>query len=85
MALERSESKAISETLILHRAGRLRALLEELEEFLRKLDYRYAHESKGEEQTSWIRAVETFVGLQEAARGPSTAPPDDWRVGSDDG
>jgi hypothetical protein len=41
-ALQRSRSKAVSETLIAHWADKLRALLEELEKFLRKLDYRYA-------------------------------------------
>lgn len=81
-ALGQSKSKATSETLISHWADKLRALGGELEEFLRKLDHRYAHEPKGEEQTSWIRAVEAFVGLQEAARGPSTAPPRDWTVGT---
>jgi hypothetical protein len=80
-ALERSESKATSEELISHWTDKLLALREELEEFLRKLDYRYAHEPKGKEQTAWIRAVEAFVGLQEAARGPSTAPTRDWTMG----
>ena len=37
-------------------------LLWELDEFARKFDYRYADEAKGREGTSWIRALESFVG-----------------------
>lgn len=37
-------------------------LLDELKEYLRKHNYLYAHEPKGNEQTSWIRAVRKAVG-----------------------
>ncbi len=37
-------------------------LLDELKEYLRKHNYVYAHELKGNEQTSWIRAVRKAVG-----------------------
>jgi hypothetical protein len=33
-----------------------------LDEFFRKLDYRFSHEPKGEEQTAWRRAVKIFDG-----------------------
>lgn len=38
------------------------ALREALREFLRKLEYEFADESKGEEQDSWRRVVELCVG-----------------------
>lgn len=38
------------------------ALLAELGEYLRKLDYQYSNESKGPEQDSWRRVVELCVG-----------------------
>jgi hypothetical protein len=34
----------------------------ELKEYLRKLDYQYTSESRGEEQDSWRRVVELLVG-----------------------
>jgi hypothetical protein len=40
----------------------------ELQEYLRKLDYRYAHEPKGAEATAWCRAVEMMVGLPPGRR-----------------
>ena len=33
-----------------------------LEEYIRKKDYRYSHESPGEERDSWLRAVEKVAG-----------------------
>jgi hypothetical protein len=41
---------------------KLDALRAELQEFTRKLDYRFAAEPKGAEQTSWRRVIEKFVG-----------------------
>lgn len=41
-------------------------LLDELKEYLRKHNYLYAHEPKGDEQTSWIRAVRKAVGNEGA-------------------
>ncbi|MCZ7567408.1 MAG: DUF6062 family protein [Ardenticatenaceae bacterium] len=41
---------------------KLTALATELEEYFRKVDYRFADEPKGDEQTAWRRAIETFVG-----------------------
>jgi len=41
---------------------KFRNLLGELGEYIRKFDYRYAHEPKGPESDSWIRAVRLFVG-----------------------
>jgi hypothetical protein len=44
---------------------KLAALQAELREFSRKLDYRFANEPKGAEQTAWRRVIEKFVGKRE--------------------
>ena len=41
---------------------RLNELKTDLEEFFRKVDYRFSNEPKGREQVAWIRAMERFVG-----------------------
>jgi hypothetical protein len=41
---------------------KLTALRAELQEYTRKLDYRFADEPKGREQTSWRRVVDKFTG-----------------------
>jgi hypothetical protein len=38
------------------------ALVEELEEFTRKCDYRFATEAMGQEGSSWRRVLDVFVG-----------------------
>jgi Family of unknown function (DUF6062) len=40
----------------------MQSLLEELNEFIRKHDYRFTGEGMGEEGTSWIRAIEMVAG-----------------------
>jgi hypothetical protein len=40
-------------------------LVGELEEFCRKHDYRFAHESWGSESDSWLRAIELLAGKPE--------------------
>ena len=42
--------------------ARWSALAEELEEFARKCDYRFATEAVGQEGSSWRRALDVFVG-----------------------
>jgi hypothetical protein len=44
---------------------KLGSLRSELMEYLRKLDYRFMAEPRGEEKTAWRRAIELFVGKQE--------------------
>ncbi len=44
---------------------RYQRLAEELKEFDRKHDYRFAHEPWGSESNSWRRVVEQFVGKRE--------------------
>ena len=50
----------------------------ELDEFVRKFDYRYADEIKGREGSSWNRALELFVG------GAGLFGPDRGRAASED-
>jgi hypothetical protein len=76
-----------------HRA-RWEDLRWELDEFVRKFDYRYADEARGREGTSWSRALEMFVGRAgvfgpDRGRAASEAPvpldvaPDDGARGAD--
>jgi hypothetical protein len=41
------------------------SLVSQLEEFCRKHDYRYAHESWGSESNAWLRAIELLAGKPE--------------------
>jgi hypothetical protein len=41
------------------------SLKAELEEFIRKHDYKYADEPRGEESDSWMRALEMLAGKRE--------------------
>jgi hypothetical protein len=62
-ALESASAEA-GEILIQKQVEMLRKLNSDLEEYSRKLDYRYSQEPKGEEQTAWIRAIRFFVGKE---------------------
>jgi len=42
--------------------AKLSALLAELQELCRKFDYRFAHEPRGKEADSWMRAVKILAG-----------------------
>ncbi|CAN5630359.1 hypothetical protein BH24DEI1_BH24DEI1_11940 [soil metagenome] len=42
--------------------GRLEGVQGELAEFIRKNDYRYAHEPSGDERDSWLRALRALGG-----------------------
>jgi hypothetical protein len=42
-----------------------RSLSDELDEFIRKLDYRFSKEPKGSEADSWKRVLEQFAGKRE--------------------
>ncbi len=41
---------------------RLEAMLDELDEFVRKSDYRFADEAKGDERDAWVRAIRVLSG-----------------------
>jgi hypothetical protein len=44
-----------------------RRLIGELDEFIRKQDFRFSHESKGSERDSWSRAIDLASGLWQVA------------------
>ena len=48
--------------VLLFGTGKISGLMGDLAEFVRKFDYRYAHEAMGDEKKSWHRALETIVG-----------------------
>jgi Family of unknown function (DUF6062) len=61
-ALEISRSPEQIRAILDTTAAKLAHLHEQLAELIRKRDYRFAHEPKEEEQTSWSRAVGQLVG-----------------------
>lgn len=44
-------------------------LIAELDEFIRKQDYRFSHEPKGGERDSWSRAIDLVSGLWQMGGG----------------
>jgi len=69
MALDERADHANLAFLLHAEREKLGVLGAELQEFIRKHDYRYADEPKGREQTSWTRIVEKFVGRREVIDG----------------
>jgi Family of unknown function (DUF6062) len=61
-AVERHGSHRYLRELIAVQRGKYAHLAGELEEFCRKHDYRFSHESWGAESDSWLRAIEFLVG-----------------------
>ena len=53
--------------------NRLQDLQVDLQAFIRKQDYRFAHEAYGPEADAWQRAVAVFVGMRRAS--PNMKPP----------
>ncbi len=49
-------------SLLTAQETRWRDLMGELDEFIRKTDYRYANEARGREGSSWSRVLEALVG-----------------------
>lgn len=41
------------------------ALMTEVDEFIRKNDYRFQHEPRGDEHDAWLRALDALVGVFE--------------------
>lgn len=60
-ALEVATEREIS-ILIEVQQARLEALRRDLAEYMRKVDYQFADEPKGDEQTAWRRAIALFAG-----------------------
>ncbi|MBI3763863.1 MAG: hypothetical protein HY260_18620, partial [Chloroflexi bacterium] len=63
-ALELTRSESAFETLVTLERERLTAFLAELDEFLRKNDYRFRDEGFGPEGNSWRRAIAWIVGQE---------------------
>jgi len=61
-AVDRHGSHRYLRALIAVQRGKYAHLAGELEEFCRKHDYRFSHESWGAESDSWLRAIEFLVG-----------------------
>jgi hypothetical protein len=61
-AVDRHGSHRYLRALIAVQRGKYAHLAGELEEFCRKHDYRFSHESWGAESDSWLRAIEYLVG-----------------------
>lgn len=61
-AYARARRKEVQAFLVEVQRERLTHLSSELKEFIRKSDYRYAHELPGTERDAWIRAVRFWVG-----------------------
>lgn len=62
--LKESEAVETQRTIVQIEIGKAHALLEELRIFIKKHDYRFEKEGFGSEGTSWIRAIEKFVGKE---------------------
>lgn len=56
---------------------RMGELIEGFREFFRKEDYRFSSEPKGEEQTTWLRAVWRFAGSSRVPYGRRSIPVDE--------
>jgi hypothetical protein len=61
-ALRSANSDTQRIALLEHQYACLQRNFGEIEELVRKHDYRFLHEPRGEEMTAWRRAVELFVG-----------------------
>jgi hypothetical protein len=65
LAIERGRDDAPRRYLIETQERRFKELLNDLEEFCRKHDYRFRGEGFGREGDSWIRAVKIMVGSRD--------------------
>jgi len=62
LALERAPDEATRRRLLEPQLARYQAMLADLDEFIRKRDYRFRGESYGEEGDVWLRAMNAVVG-----------------------
>lgn len=65
LALGHMRDQSVCETLLTIQRSKLEALRAELDEFIRKNDYRYAGEGFGKEGDAWLRAIGMVVGRAE--------------------
>ena len=61
-AIERADDREALRRLIEPQVVRYRRMLGDLDEFIRKRDYRFRHEKYGEEGDVWLRTMNTVVG-----------------------
>lgn len=61
MALEMFDRET-SALLVQDYISRLHTLEKQFDEYFQKIDYHFAHESKGEEQEAWLRALRLLMG-----------------------
>ncbi|MEA3408606.1 MAG: DUF6062 family protein [Chloroflexota bacterium] len=61
-ALGRAKDDASVERLVRPQVARYRAMLSDLDEFIRKRDHRFRHEKYGGEGDVWLRAMNAIVG-----------------------
>lgn len=75
LALLHVEDRSARDVLVEVQLRKMRSLLGELAEYLRKHDARYAHEPYGPEADAWIRAVALFTG-EPVDTAPAPSRPD---------
>ncbi len=57
--------------ILTFQVAKLKALEHDFDEYFRKTDYRFSKEPKGNEQTTWMRAIRTFIGDLEPKSKPN--------------
>jgi hypothetical protein len=62
IAVQATRSESALRFLVETELRKFRELLQDLETFCRKHDYRYSHEGFGREADSWVRAVRMIAG-----------------------
>jgi len=78
LALLRVEDESARDLLVEVQRQKMGHLLAELAEYLRKHDYRYAHEPYGLEADAWIRAIALFTGEPVDTPPPHSRPDLPW-------
>ncbi len=61
-ALDKAASQTAFDHLVNLTSAKMEALIVELDEFIRKNDYRFQHEGFNEEADSWLRAIRLVAG-----------------------
>jgi len=69
--LKLSNDGACSEFLVDDMLSRLKVMHDNFELYFHKLDYRYSHEPKGEEQNTWLDALNFYSSSKRSSGKPS--------------
>jgi len=64
LILRKTRDPSLHKYLIAEHIEKYSALLKELNEYIRKTDYRYKHEKRGREKDAWKRAVNLLAGAE---------------------